>query len=196
MNNCNEKNDKAKNGSPFTMILGFLIILILFCFCYYFLNFLREIVSKSISKLDAVVIVALITGTVSIITMLISKIVDYKNKRQEYLTQKREEPYSELVKMYYKMIRKNISDDIYTDADMNDDINKFSEKLTLWGSKEVIEKWNEFRKNSMVGADKVNNLFIFEDVMNVMRKDLGQKKVKKGDLLSFNINDIDNYLKK
>ena len=187
INNCKENKDKAKNESPLMMILGFLIILIMFYFCYYFLKFLREIVSKSISKLDAVVIVALITGTVSIITMLISKIVDYKNKRQEYLTQKREEPYSELVKMYYKIIRKNISGDIYNDADINDDINKFSEKLTLWGSKEVIEKWNKFRKNSLVGENKYNNLFIFEEVMNAMRKDLGQKKVNKGDLLSFNI---------
>ena len=45
------------------------------------------------STLDAVVVVALITGTVSIIGVIISfvfaKVIEYKQKRQEYLTQKR-----------------------------------------------------------------------------------------------------------
>ena len=49
------------------------------------------------SKLDAVVIVALITGSVSIIGVLISSVIakriEYKRSRQEYLAKKREIPY-------------------------------------------------------------------------------------------------------
>lgn len=59
------------------------------------------------SKLDAVIIVALITGVVSIIGVIISsifaKIVDYRKSRKEYLTQKREKPYGEFVEMIYKV---------------------------------------------------------------------------------------------
>ena len=40
------------------------------------------------------------------------------------------------------------------------------------------------------------NLFLMEDIMNEMRKDLGMKKVKKGNLLAFFVNDIKSILKK
>ena len=36
-------------------------------------------------------------------------------------------------------------------------------------------------------------MFIFEEITNEMRKDLGLKRVKKGNLLAFFVNDI-NYL--
>ena len=59
------------------------------------------------SKLDAVVIVALITGCVSIIGVLISSVIakriEYKRSRQEYLAKKREEPYGQFVDMIYKL---------------------------------------------------------------------------------------------
>lgn len=59
------------------------------------------------SKLDAVIIVALITGCVSIVGVLISSIIakriDYKRSRQEYLAKKREEPYGQFVDMVYKI---------------------------------------------------------------------------------------------
>ena len=43
---------------------------------------------------------------------------------------------------------------------------------------------------------KSDNLFLMEDIMNEMRKDLGMKKVKKGNLLAFFVNDIKSILKK
>lgn len=64
---------------------------------------LLSLISDVTSKMDAVVIVALITGMVSIIGVIISsvvaKIIDYKKGRQEYLAKKREEPYGEFVEM-------------------------------------------------------------------------------------------------
>ena len=39
------------------------------------------------------------------------------------------------------------------------------------------------------------NLFLLEEIMNEMRKDLGLKKVKKGNLLAFFINDIKKAMK-
>ena len=59
------------------------------------------------SKLDAVIIVALITGCVSIVSVLISSIVakriEYNRSRQEYLAKKREDPYGQFVDMIYKI---------------------------------------------------------------------------------------------
>lgn len=152
------------------------------------------------SKMDAVVIVALITGTVSIIGVIISsivaKIIDYKKSRQEYLAKKREIPYGEFVEMIYKVQGNIKSEGSYTEKMMMDDLSKFSKQITLWGSSRVVNKWVKFREEGANPNAKSDNLFLMEDIMNEMRKDLGMKKVKKGNLLAFFVNDIKSILKK
>jgi len=57
------------------------------------------------------------------------------------------------------------------------------------------KKWIKFRENGAKPDSGKENLFIMEQIMNAMRKDLGLKKVKKGNLLGFFINDIKEALK-
>ena len=152
------------------------------------------------SKLDAVIIVALITGLVSIVGVIISsifaKIVDYRKSRQEYLTQKREKPYGEFVEMIYKIQRNTKIPGTYSDEEMLKDLSKFSRQITLWGSPRVINKWIQFRENGSNPEKAKDNLFLMEEIMNDMRKDLGLRKVKKGNLLGFFVNDIKSVIKK
>lgn len=170
---------------------------------YYVVYKVKEIIywiADMASKMDAVVIVALITGTVSIIGVIISsivaKIIDYRKSRQEYLAKKREIPYGEFVEMIYKVQSNIKNEDSYTEEMMMEDLSKFSKQITLWGSSRVVNKWVKFREggaNANAGSD---NLFLMEDIMNEMRKDLGMQKVKKGNLLAFFVNDIKSFLKK
>ena len=152
------------------------------------------------SKMDAVVIVALITGVVSIvgviISSIVSKIIDYRKSRQEYLAKKREEPYGEFVDMIYKVQQNAKNKDSYTQEEMVRDLFRFSKQITLWGSSSVVKKWVKFRENAVNPDPGTNNLLLMDEIMNEMRKDLGLKKVKKGDLLAFFINDIKQSLKK
>ena len=158
-----------------------------------------EKLATLISKLDAVLIVALITATVSLISVIISsivsKIIDYRKTRQEYLAQKREKPYGEFVDMIYKIQQNSKKPDSYTQEQMIEDLLKFSKQITLWGSSRVVKKWVEFRLNGAKPDAGKENLFVMEQIMNEMRKDLGLKKVKKGNLLGFFINDIKDALK-
>ena len=158
-----------------------------------------EKLATLISKLDAVLIVALITATVSLISVIISsivsKIIDYRKTRQEYLAQKREKPYGEFVDMIYKIQQNSKNPDSYTQEQMIEDLLKFSKQITLWGSSRVVKKWVEFRLNGAKPDTGKENLFVMEQIMNEMRKDLGLKKVKKGNLLGFFINDIKDALK-
>lgn len=151
------------------------------------------------SKLDAVVIVALITGSVSIIGVLISSVVakciEYKKSRQEYLAKKREEPYGQFVDMIYQLQQNVKKPNSYTEAQMLTDLSRFSRQITLWGSSRVVNKWVKFRESSSNPELARNNLLLMEEIMNEMRKDLGLKKVKKGKLLAFFINDIKSALK-
>ncbi len=207
------KNKKIKDSRPFAerhpklnLLIGFLLILgilaVILAFGVWAGKTLGDILlwlKGMASKLDAVVIVALITGAVSITGVILSSIVakriEHKKSRQEYLAKKREVPYGQFVDMVYK-IQQNIGNpNVYTQEDMLADVSKFSKEITLWGSPKVAEKWVKFRECKVDPNGPPENLFILEEIMNEMRKDLGLKKVKKGNLLAFFINDIKDVIK-
>ncbi len=162
-----------------------------------------EQISNITSNMDSVVIVAIITGGISIITVIISsvisKFIEYKQITKRYLYEKREKPYSEFIAMVYKLQTSNKNGNAeYTQREMGNDVASFSELLTLWGSSKVIKKWVEFREMALDNQSGPKNLFKLEDIVFEIRKDMGQKKkgLKQGDLLSFFINDIKKHLPK
>ena len=78
---------------------------------------------------------------------IIHRRIEHKQKRQEYLTQKREAAYGEFVEMIYKLQQNVKNGSTYTQKEMMDDLSKFSKKITLWGSTKVVNKWGQFREN-------------------------------------------------
>lgn len=201
------KKPFAERHPKLNILLGLVlfagIVAIAIWLIKFFYNFVIDGIIKLtavVSKLDAVVIVALITGLVSIVGVIISsiiaKIIDYRKSRQEYLTQKREKPYGEFVEMIYR-VQKNVkSPGTYSEKQMFEDLSKFSKQITLWGSSRVINKWIQFRENGSEPEKAKDNLFLMEEIMNDMRKDLGLRKVKKGNILGFFVNDIKSAMKK
>ncbi len=206
------KNDLtfAQRHPRLNLLFGFLLLIGLALLGLYVVYYVGRTVSswlnimlawlKSVaSNLDAVIIVALITAAVSIISVIISsivsKIIDYKKNRQVYLTQKREEPYAEFVDMIYKLQSNINNPNTYTTEMMISDMAKFSKQITLWGSSKVVKQWVAFRDTCTTTDAKYENLFRLEKIMNSMRKDLGLKRTKKGDLLAFFINDIKTVMK-
>ncbi len=92
--------------------------------------------------------------------------------------------------MIYKIQQNAKKADTYSEEQMIEDLSKFSKQITLWGSSKIINKWIQFRENGADPEKAKDNLFLMESIMNDMRKDLGLKRVKKGNLLGFFINDI------
>lgn len=155
------------------------------------------------SNVDAVIIVALITGSLSVLGVVISsvfsKIIEYRQNTKRYLYSKKEKPYSELIEMVYKMQGNIKNTQKYSETEMMKDMLNFSKNLTLWGSNRVIKKWLEFRKiGQKSDEDPTQNLLILEEIIFEIRKDMGQKKrgLKQGDILAFFVNDINEYLQK
>lgn len=188
------------------LIIGLLILGIIIYVTVWMLGlFLDYAISfaNKLSNMDAVVIVALITGSVSIlgvvISSIVSKVIEYRQNIKRYLYEKKEEPYSEFIDMVYK-IQKNISkNNVYDEKEMLDDIYSFSKKLTLWGSNNVIRKWLDFTKtNQEQATNSTDNLFVLEEIIFEIRKDMGHKRrgLKKGDILAFFVNDIKDYMTK
>ena len=151
------------------------------------------------SSLDVVVLVALITGSITLLNSFYSRYSEQRNKKREYLATKREGPYSDLFTVIHKVSLSGKGDFLYSNEEMIKDINDFNSKLSLWGSPKVVKKWNDFRQKSLEGNKQLEPkelLNAVEEVMNEMRKDLGSKSTKKGELLSIFINDSDNLLRK
>lgn len=148
--------------------------------------------SSIASEMEAVVIVALITGGVSItgviISSIVSKVVEYKQHRREYLYKKREKPYEDFVDMVYKIQKDTKGDIKYSSQQQIEDMYEFSQKLTLWGSNRVIKKWLKFRTASEEEISGQEIMFILEDILYAMRRDMGLRKLKEGKLLSFFVN--------
>ena len=208
---------KEKDTRPFAQrhpklnfLIGLLILLgaltgvvyILRCIINFFGNAIPRFIdwlASLASGLDAVVIVALITGSVSIVGVIISsvvaKLIDYRKSRQDYLAKKREEPYGDFVDMIYKVHQNAKKPQSYTEEQMIDDLNQFSKSITLWGSPCVVKRWVKFREQGANPELALKNVFLMEEIMNEMRRDLGQKRVKKGELLAFFVNDIKQVMK-
>lgn len=208
-----KKNRKEKNGSfsdrhpRLNALLGFAVFIL---FVYGTVAIIRDMIDtivkamlwlvETVSSLDVVIIVALISGVVSIVgivlSSIIAKMLDYRRTRREYLTQKREEPYSEFIEMIYKLQQSSKPGKSYPKDEMVNDIMKFSKQITLWGSPRVVNNWVKFKENALKGDAAFDNLLLTETIMNDMRKDLGLPRVKKGNLLAFFVNDIKDAMKK
>jgi hypothetical protein len=192
-------------------ILAIIIFLGFVFICIMFLKWLITVIGNGLidagiwlktltSSLDAVIIVALITGSVSVVgvifTSVVAKIVEYHQKRMEYLYRKREKPYYDFIEMVYKIQQQEKLGEKYSEKEIEHDMNKFSQQLTLWGSNKVIQKFIKFRKSASSNENNTDILFASEDLMYAMRSDMGLPKMKKGFLLSININDIENIVNK
>lgn len=80
-NNLKEYNFKK----IFNTILGLLIIVFLAKLSIKFINWIRDFTSNT----EAVIVVALITGAVSISGIIISKIIEYRQDTKRYLYEKK-----------------------------------------------------------------------------------------------------------
>ena len=208
MNKKEENKESFADRHPkWNLFLGFIMLIALFCLGIYvikdFINLMTNSIKwlvDTVSKMDAVIIVALITGAVSILGVVLSSIIakslEYRRVRREYLTQKRERPYGEFIEMVYKIQQGSKEGHEYPHEEMIQDMLKFSKELTLWGSPKVVNNWVLFKENGTKADAGIDNLFLIEKMMNDMRKDLGLPRVKKGNLLAFFINDIKEAMKK
>lgn len=160
-----------KSNSFFDIIKGLIVLIILVAIVVFTIQYLINILSNTIakfaqatSKVDAVIIVALITGAVSILGVVLSsivaKILEYRQNTKRYLYEKREEPYSEFIEMVYKLQQNIKNKKGYSEEEMLADIVKFSKKLTLWGSDKVIKKWLKFREIGQE-PDKKLKIYLF-----------------------------------
>ena len=146
---------------------------------------------NNLPTLDTVIIVALVSGTISIASTIAKFIWERQQQKREYLTQKREEPYEQFVAILYKHLHSEKNKD-QNYPELENDILTLNKSLSLWGSKNVVKSWSEFILLSFENTDRQKLLDKSEEILNHMRNDLGVKKTENTILRSLFISDINN----
>lgn len=201
----NQKKSFAERHPKLNLLLGIIMFLGLIAIGILLIKFIVQLIGngftllgdflkRMVSTTDKVIIVAMITGSVSIlgvvISSIIAKVVDYRFNVKKYLYDKREEPYEQFIEMVYRIMEdtKKLEKDRLSEDEMIRMVSEFSKGLTLWGSNRVAKKWIKYRKQCEEG--NTQNLFLLEEIIYEMRRDVGLKKMKRGNILSFFINDM------
>lgn len=201
MNNL--KNEKAESAQAWAIIRGLLVLVFIVFIVVGGVALLIDLAGPgvaafftSLSTLDSAIVVALITATVSIVSLVSGNIVSNVMKRNEYLRKHREEPYMQLISMFYDFQSQTKTGKEFTQEELFDFFNQFTKELTLWGSSKAIKAWGNWRVASSRGLnDPRELLFGMERVLIQLRKDMGLKRgIAEGDLLRLTVNDIDDYL--
>ncbi|WP_313131303.1 hypothetical protein [Anaerocolumna sp.] len=210
----NEINGTFAERHPrINMIIALIVLILMVLFATWFLGNMVKIVQKGfdeinfylknfVSNTDKLIVVAMITGSVSIVGVVISsivaRIVEYRFNVKKYLFDKREQPYEQFISMVYKTMEDSNKPDQnkMSEEDMISMVSEFSKGLTLWGSNRVVKKWLKYRKQSIKNGG-AETLILMEDIIYEIRRDVGLgRRLKKGDMLSFFINDIETLIKK
>lgn len=201
MNNL--KNEKAESAQAWAIIRGLLVLVFIVFIVVGGVALLIDLAGPgvaafftSLSTLDSAIVVALITATVSIVSLVSGNIVSNVMKRNEYLRKHREEPYMQLISMFYDFQSQTKTGKEFTQEELFDIFNQYTKELTLWGSSKAIKAWGNWLVASSRGLnDPKELLFGMERVLIQLRKDMGLKRgIAEGDLLRLTVNDIDDYL--
>jgi hypothetical protein len=159
---------------------------------------------ETISTLDTVLIIAIVSGAITILGIVVNsiisivvKVLEHQNKRKSELREKMEKPYAKLVELIYDMMMGAKTSETLSETEIVERTIAFSKEITLHGSNRVVKKWAKYR----ISAGKCNpiqSMVLLEEILYGIRKDLGIKRgtMRKGDILSLFFNDMDDIIQK
>jgi len=143
------------------------------------------------------IVAAAATVIVSVITLVISKILEGRASITQELRAKKTPIYENIISTLYRVqFAEKLGEEPLSEKELIKFFADITEKLTIWGSDGVIRAFSDFRLATTRGADGLDILLIYENLLLEIRKDLGHKNtnLKKGMILSLTVNDIDRYL--
>jgi hypothetical protein len=154
---------------------------------------------------------AIVTGSVTflvaIVGILVSRFLERRSNREREQQEKRVPVYEEFVSGLLELMGATRASSAEGESegeaesgtgvqDANAFLARFTERVIIWGSEDVVREWVSFRKANSAsnsGQENFENLYRLESLLLVMRRDLGlrNKKLERGDLLRLWINDLD-----
>lgn len=177
------------------LILGFLLLIALVAFAIFAVNWLVDAFAKLNPALQTGIITAIGVIGVAIITYLANKSLETRRAVEVAIRPKKLELYQDFFTFFMRVLGK---DGVVKKPSQKESIDFFiksNPELLTFASAKVIKKWGKLRLS--MGDGDMQNMFLLEDLLKDMRKDLGHSSCghQKGDILRLFVNDIDKYLK-
>lgn len=147
------------------------------------------------------------TAIVAVVTLVLGKLYELRIHVQKENRDKKIPVYEDLLKFFFRMLNANKEDGstpVLEDPEVVEFFTRFNERFIIWASDDVMRSWGTWRRQlpentaSPSPEHALRALFLIEDVMLAIRKDLGHgnKGLNRGDVLGLFINDIDSVLAK
>lgn len=149
------------------------------------------------SDLAVAIVAASATITVSVISAIIAKRLEARAAIRQELRTKKVPVYKEIISTLFRFfMAEKIGEPAMTQQELAKFFLTTTEKLTIWGSDEVVRAYRELRGSFAGSVNPVQGLLLLEGLMVAIRKDLGHSNAKfaKGTLLGLFVNDIDQVL--
>jgi len=153
----------------------------------------------TVSAMDTVIIIALISGMVTIFGLIVNSAIslrmknaEFKYKRKTVLLKKLEAPYTQFVNLLFDMVHKKDDAGKIDEEVRNLLIRNMSREIILYGSDNVVKKWAAYKKQSPTFTLK-EHLFYIEGLLHMIREDMGieQGDLSRGDLLALFVDDAE-----
>jgi len=193
------KTAKSSNFDKFYLLLGFALIagsiLLVFVFLKMFLNWFSTLENQ----VAAAVVTVSVTALLSIGSLILSKHYEHMRDIRKELNVKKIPVYEELIDFSLKhQLAERAGKKKPSEQETIKFVAQLIPKLIIWADEDVMKSFLSFRDTAINNVAKPDPriLFIFEDILFKIRKDLGHKdkNLKKGDILGLFVTDIKKFL--
>lgn len=177
--------------------LGFALMAVVLYGVYRLLMALVAAFGAVESDVTVAVVAGAATVIVSVVSIVLSKRFENRAAIVQELRQKKVPVYEDIIQTFIgALMAGNLGKPQPTEAEMMEFFARSTEQLIIWGSDEVVLEYRKFRLNFAATAGDPLGLFLFEELLSILRKDLGHrnKGFARGTILGLFVNDIDDVL--
>ncbi len=152
------------------------------------------------AKYGAALVAAAGTVIVSVFSVVVSRYLEARATIRKELREKKIPVYEDLISFMFKILMASKTGKEVSEKEMIQFMSDFTQRSMVWAADDVLNAWIKFRGASIdeaaMKANPFELMFIYEDLIRAIRKDLGHKNkdLTKGKLLSLFVNDIANYV--
>ncbi len=167
----------SKTGRIVQALLGLVILALIVWGLYAGTKGLIGAITEAKSSVVASFLAAAVAVVGSVITLAVGKAYETRAAIRNDLRQKKTPVYEDIVHtlLYDVMFAEMLGRELPAQPQLMEFFARITEKLTIWGSDDVLRVYGEFKANAATENDPTQGIFMFEDLLLAIRKDLGHR---------------------
>ena len=187
-----------KKNDILIFIGAILLMLVITWGLYQFIMSLPELFREN-QALASVLTTLLVVVVAPVIVKYVDRYFERKNQLKLFFHEKKVTDCAEMILFVHDHnasdeFKKELGIKTLSESEIQKCIHKFTSAVIQWGSPEMIQAWNEYRKNNKpTPKDGVKNL---AKLLIAVRKEMGHESISEADLLRFLVKDWDEHQEK